>query len=82
MSKLYDNLISTAVKSIEIVENQVKIVYNSNKDKEYTFDCQNIEEFQNNLQKELLGIDMKNEDASIGKFLHRQIKESFLVENK
>ena len=79
---MYDNLISTAINSINIVDNTVIITYNSNKDKEYTFDCQNIQEFQQNLDKELLGVDMKNEDASIGKFLHRQIKESFLVENK
>ena len=79
---MYDNLISTAINSINIVENTVIITYNSNKDKEYTFNCQNIQEFQQNLDKELLGVDMKNKDASIGKFLHRQIKESFLVENK
>lgn len=82
MSKLYDNLISTAINSINIVENTVIITYNSNKDKEYTFNCKDIEEFENNLCKELLGVDMKNEEASIGKFLHYQIKEGVLVENK
>ncbi len=81
MSKVYDNLISTAVSSIEIVNNQVKVIYNSNKDKEYTFDCNNIEEFENDLCKELISIEMKT-GGSVGKFLHNCIKESVLIESK
>ena len=79
---MYDNLISTAINSINIVENTVIITYNSNKDKEYTFNCQNVEQFEDSLKKQLLGVDMKNEEASIGKFIHYQIKEGVLVENK
>ena len=82
MSKMYDNLISTAINSINIVENSVIITYNSNKDKEYTFKCENIEQFEQDWCKELLGVDMKNSDASIGKFIHNQIKEGLLVESK
>ena len=82
MSKMYDNLISTAINSINIVENTVIITYNSNKDKEYTFECKNVEEFEDSLCKQLLGVDMKNEEASIGKFIHYQIKEGMLVETK
>ena len=81
MSKVYDNLISTAVSSIAIVDNRVKIIYNSNKDKEYTFECNNIEEFENDLCKELISIEMKT-GGSVGKFLHNQIKECVLVESK
>ena len=81
MSKVYDNLISTAVSSINIVNNQVKVVYNSNKDKEYTFDCDNIEEFENDLCKELISIEMKT-GGSVGKFLHNCIKENVLIESK
>ena len=82
MSKMYDNLISTAINSVNITDNSVIITYNSNKDKEYTFKCENIEQFEQNWCKELLGVDMKNEDASIGKFIHNQIKEGLLVESK
>jgi len=82
MSKMYDNLISTAINSVNITDNSVIITYNSNKDKEYTFNCENIEQFEQNWCKELLGVDMKNEDASIGKFIHNQIKEGLLVESK
>ena len=82
MSKTYDNLISTAVHSVTIGENDVKVVYNSNKDKEYTFNCENIDQFNDNFIKVLIGIELRTENASIGKFLHNQIKEGVLVESK
>ena len=81
MSKMYDNLISTAINSINIVENTVKVVYNSNKDKEYTFNCQNVQQFEDSLCKELISIELKT-GGSVGKFLHNQIKEGLLVESK
>ena len=78
---MYDNLISTAVNSINIVENTVIITYNSNKDKEYTFNCQNVQQFEDSLCKELISIELKT-GGSVGKFLHNQIKEGLLVESK
>ena len=82
MSKIYDNLISTAIKSIEIIDNDVKVIYNSDINKEYTFKCENILEFENNLCQELLGIEMKNEISSVGKFIHNNIKAGILIESK
>jgi len=81
MSKKYDNLISTAINSVEIVENQVKIVYNSNKDKEYTFNCDNIEQFEEDLCKELISIELKT-GGSLGKFINTSIKNNILIESK
>tara|TARA_B100000085_G_scaffold280832_1_gene306416 strand:- start:108 stop:353 length:246 start_codon:yes stop_codon:yes gene_type:complete len=81
MSKMYDNLISTAINSINIVENTVIITYNSNKDKEYTFNCQNVQQFEDSLCKELISVELKT-GGSVGKFLHNQIKEGLLVESK
>ena len=81
MSKMYDNLISTAINSINIVENTVIITYNSNKDKEYTFNCQNVQQFEDSLCKELISIEMMT-GGSVGKFLHNQIKEGLIVESK
>ena len=78
---MYDNLISTAIKSINIVENTVIITYNSNKDKEYTFNCQNVQQFEDSLCKELISIELKT-GGSVGKFLHNQIKEGLIVESK
>lgn len=81
MTKMYDNLISTAIKSINIVENTVIITYNSNIDKEYTFKCNNIQLFEDSLCKELISIELKT-GGSVGKFLHNQIKEGLIVESK
>lgn len=78
---MYDNLISTAIKSINIVENTVIITYNSNIDKEYTFKCNNIQLFEDSLCKELISIELKT-GGSVGKFLHNQIKEGLIVESK
>ena len=81
MTKMYDNLISTAINSVEIVDNTVKVTYYSNKDKEYTFKCDNTQVFEDSLCKELISIELKT-GGSIGKFLHNQIKEGLIVESK
>ena len=80
--KTYQNLNSSAINSIIIEDNVVKVVYNSNKDKEYTFDCQNVEEFEQQLSEQLIDIELNNGKGSVGRFLHQQIKDSVLVESK
>jgi hypothetical protein len=82
MSKVYDNFDSTAINSVTIEENVVKVVYNSNLDKEYTFNCENIEEFEQNLCKELVDVELTSTNGSIGKFVYQQIKSGVLVESK
>jgi hypothetical protein len=77
MTKTYDKL-----SSITIEDNVVKVVYNSNKDKEYTFDCKNTEQFQQQLSEELIDVELNNGKGSVGRFLHQQIKNQVLVENK
>ena len=81
MTKMYDNLISTAINTIHISDNSVIITYNSNKDKEYTFKCDNIQIFEDTLCKELISIELKT-GGSVGRFLHNQIKEGLIVESK
>ena len=81
MTKMYDNLISTAIKSINITDNSVLVVYNSNIDKEYTFNCDNTQVFEDTLCKELISVELKT-GGSVGKFLHNQIKEGLIVESK
>ena len=78
---MYDNLISTAIKSINIVDNTVIITYYSNKEKEYTFNCENVQEFEDSLCKELISVVMKT-GGSVGKFIHNQVKERLIVESK
>jgi hypothetical protein len=89
MSKVYDNFNSSAINSVTIEENVVKVVYNSNLDKEYSFNCENVVEFEENLCKELLSIELENDQpstgpstGSVGKFVYQQIKSGVLVENK
>ena len=81
MTKMYDNLISSAIKSINITDNSVLVVYNSNIDKEYTFNCDNTQVFEDTLCKELISVELKT-GGSVGKFLHNQIKEGLIVESK
>ena len=80
--KSYQNLNSSAIDSITIEENVVKVRYNSNKDKEYTFECNNIDQFVEQLSAELIDVELNNGKGSVGRFLHRQIKDSVLVESK
>ena len=82
MTKIYENLDSSAIQSVTVEENVVKVVYNSNIDKEYTFNCQNTVEFEQQLSAELIDVELKNGKGSVGRFINQQIKNQVLVENK
>ena len=82
MTKTYDKLNSSAISSITIEDNVVKVVYNSNKAKEYTFDCKDPDQFQQQLSEELIDVELNNGKGSVGRFLHQQIKNQVLVESK
>ena len=73
--KTYENLDSSALQVIKVDASRVLITYNSNIDKEYEFNCENTEEFEEKLSKTL-----KNKE-SIGKLVHSYIKEGKLVAN-
>ena len=82
MTKIYVNLDSSAIQSVIVEENVVKVVYNSNIDKEYTFNCQNTVEFEQQLSAELIDVELKNGKGSVGRFINQQIKNQVLVESK
>jgi RNase H-fold protein (predicted Holliday junction resolvase) len=82
MTKSFTNLNSTAINSVTIEDNVVKVVYNSNVDKEYTFNCENVEEFVEELSKELISIELEDNQGSVGRFINKQIKDKILVESK
>ena len=82
MTKTYENFESSAINSVTIEDNVVKVVYNSNIDKEYTFNCVNIEEFEQQLSEQLIGVEMKDNTVSVGRFINQQIKNQVLVESK
>ena len=80
--KTYQNLNSSAINSITIEDNVVKVVYNSNKDKEYTFECQNVDQFIEQLSEELIDVELNNGKGSVGRFLHQQVRDGALVQSK
>ena len=82
MNKTFNNLQSSAINSIEVVDNTVKVVYNSNVDKEYTFNCININQFVEYLSSELISIELTDNKGSVGRFINQQIKSAVLVESK
>ena len=82
MNKTFNNLQSSAINSIEVVDNTVKVVYNSNVDKEYTFKCINIDQFVEDLSSELISIELTDNKGSVGRFINQQIKSAVLVESK
>ena len=71
--KSYENLASSALNSLKIDKKTVYVVYNSNIDKEYEFECENTQEFDEKVSKTL-----QNKE-SMGKLLHKSIKEGKLV---
>lgn len=82
MTKTYENLSSSAIHSITVDDNVVKVVYTSNTDKEYTFNCENTEDFVEQLSSELVDVELENGKGSVGRFLYQQIKNGVLVESK
>jgi hypothetical protein len=82
MTKSFTNLNSSAISTVEVIENQVKVVYNSNIDKEYTFNCENIDQFVEELSAELVDVELNNGKGSVGRFINKQIKDKVLVESK
>jgi hypothetical protein len=82
MTKLFDKLDSSAINSIEVIDNTVKVVYNSNIDKEYTFNCENVEQFVEQLSSTLVDVELNNGKGSVGRFINQQIKDKVLVQSK
>ena len=71
--KTYENLDSSAINTLKVDKTSVFVVYNSNIDKEYEFECENTQEFDDKVSKTL-----QNKE-SMGKLLHKSIKEGKLV---
>ena len=71
--KTYENLDSSALFQLKVDKKSVFVVYNSNIDKEYEFECENTQEFDDKVSKTL-----QNKE-SMGKLLHSSIKEGKLV---
>ena len=73
---IFDDLNSSAVKTVKFTENTVIITYNSNTNKEYEFNCENVVEFTQTF------LNCITNKESVGKLLHQSIKSGALTENK
>ena len=71
--KIYENLDSSAINTLKVNKESVYVVYNSNIDKEYEFNCDNTEEFDEKVSKTL------KTNESLGKLLNSCIKQGELV---
>ena len=71
--KTYENLDSSALFQLKVDKKSVFVVYNSNIDKEYEFEWENTQEFDEKVSKTL-----QNKE-SMGKLLNNSIKEGKLV---
>lgn len=60
--------------TIQIEDNVVKLVFNSNKDKEYLYNCTNINEFTVECVNNILN------NTSVGKYINQQRKNNNLQE--
>ena len=66
--------IRDSVNRLKIGKNSVFVTYQSNIDKEYEFNCENTEEFNNLVNKSLVN------KESLGKLLNSSIREGKLVD--
>jgi len=71
--KTYENLDSSAINTLKVDKSSVFVVYNSNIDKEYEFNCENTEEFNEKVSNTL------QKKESLGKLLNSSIKLGELV---
>ena len=68
------NFNSSAINSINIEDNIVKLVYNTNKDKEYQYTTSNINRFVIELVDNILN------NVSVGKYINQQRSNNNLQE--
>lgn len=73
---IFENLDSSAIFSINVSDAGVNITYKSKKEKIYSYNCDNLQEFANNLEKVV-----KNPEKSVGSWVNRQIKDKTLILN-
>ena len=71
--KTYEFPDSSAIFELKVDKNSVYITYNTNIDKEYQFECENVEQFTEKLSKTI------DNNESVGKLMHSVIKQGELV---
>jgi hypothetical protein len=74
MNLTLSNFNSTAIESVVIDDNTVKLKYNSNKDKEYQYTSSDINQFVVDLVNNILN------NTSVGSYIHQQRTNNNLQE--
>ena len=77
---LYSNFSSNAIESVETKENAVFITYSSNLEKNYEYNCTNVEEFTNNLCSVLIDNELQRDTGSVGRFIQQSRRDSVLTD--
>ena len=77
---LYSNFFSSAIESVETKENAVFITYSSNLEKNYEYNCQNVEDFTNNLCSVLIDNELQRDGGSVGRFIQQSRKDLVLTD--
>ena len=77
---LYSNFFSSAVESVETKENSVFITYSSNLEKNYEYNCTNVEDFTNNLCSVLIDNELQRDTGSVGRFIQQSRRDSVLTD--
>ena len=77
---LYSNFTSNAIESVETKENSVFITYSSNLEKNYEYNCANVEDFTNNLCSVLISNELQRDGGSVGAFISQSRKDRVLVD--
>ena len=77
---LYSNFFSNAIESVETKENSVFITYSSNLEKNYEYNCTNVEEFTNNLCGVLIDNELQRDTGSVGRFIQQSRRDSVLTD--
>ena len=77
---LYSNFFSSAIESVETKEKEVLITYSSNLEKNYEYNCQNVEDFTNNLCSVLIDNELQRDGGSVGRFIQQSRKDLVLTD--
>ena len=77
---LYSNFFSNAIESVETKEKSVFITYSSNLEKNYEYNCENVEEFTNNLCSVLIDNELQRDGGSVGAFISQSRRDSVLTD--
>ena len=76
---IYEAFTSTAIEKIETGSNDVKITYTSDLNKQYGFNCADVDQFRDDLSSVLVNLELNRNPASVGRFVHESINKGALV---